>query len=293
MRASRIFQIVLFLVFLSAAQNAAAQILSPDDAGLREIAEKARRDREFERLKNIPTSELKKAPKNVAAKPKATEKDLEAVAVDAEDKAKYAAFLKQPRTGIFRLHDVSNCELSRKVYNVEEPCPAHIPEKGSAYSFQEDDYETRWLADISLEEAAFRIRKIQTLSFLTDLGNVPIENLTLAAEGIRQMTEFVPSADKKEVFAQAKIASRGFQIGKYVYKTSRPLKENFTYALRSITYRFENPNVAVKARRLDVIIIFRVVRTHPDGSVNILWKELQRKDAPKFIDKRSLAQYKY
>jgi hypothetical protein len=34
-------------------------------------------------------------------------------------------------------------------------------------------------------------------------------------------------------------------------------------------------------KRVDVTLAFRVIRIGEDGSVTILWKELQRKEAPK------------
>jgi hypothetical protein len=289
MKRTRILQVVLFLSFLNFVVPAAAQL--PIATPVNEMEQRRIREQEYHRLRSIQAAarQSNTAARREELKARATPKDIEAVQVEKEDKARFAAFLKQPRTGIFRLHDIANCEESEKVYNVEEPCPSHIVDKGSGYSFHEEDYDYRLLADISLEKANLRIRKIETLSFLTNLGDVPIENLTLAASGIREMAEFVPSLDKKEVLAQHRIASRGFQVGKHVYKTSRPLKENSTYALRAITYRIENPSVSIKTKRLDVIVVFRVVRAHDDGSVSILWKELQRKEAPKLMNNRFVA----
>jgi hypothetical protein len=254
------------------------------------MEERRQREREFRRLRSIQAANQKANAEKEALRAKATPKDLEAILVHPEDKSRFAAFLKQPRTGIFRLHDIGNCEESEKIYNIEDPCPGHLVDKGSAYSFHEQEYDYRLLSDIFLEKSTLRIRKIGTLSFLTNLGDVPIENLTLAATGIREMAEFVPSADKKEVIAQYRVASRGFQIGTHIYKTSRPLKENSTYALRAITYRFKSPNLSIKTRRLDIIVVFRVVRAHGDGSISILWKELQRQDAPKLLDRKFVAQ---
>jgi hypothetical protein len=290
MKAWRIFQALLFLSFLNIPVAVMAQVPPTIQE---EIAERQRREQEFRRLRSIQASAQRTSAGREELKAKATPKDLEAVAVNPEDKTKFAAVLKQPHTGIFRLHDLGNCEESEQIYNVEDPCPAHIIDKASAYSFLEHDYEFRLLADIFLQKSVLRIRKIGTLSFLTNLGDVPLENLSLAANGIREMAEFVPSPDKKEVVAQYKIASRGFQVGKYVYKTSRPLKENSTYALRAITYRFESPNLSIKTKRLDIIVAFRVVRAHGDGSFTILWKELDRKEAPKLLDKKFVAQNNY
>lgn len=287
MKTARILQILLFLSFLNITSAVSAQFPSLRETQARDSEERWHRSREFPRMRRNQTFDSLAAREELRAK--ATARDLRAIAVSEEDKTKFAAFLKQPRTGIFRLHDISSCHESERVYKVEEPCPTHVAEKGSAYSFTERDYEFKLLADIFLEKDNFRIRKFETLSFLTDLGDVPLENLTLAASGIREMAEFVPSLDKKQVIAQAGIATKGFQIGKYVYKTSRPLKENSTYALRSITYRFENENVSVKTRRVDIVVVFRVVRKHEDGSVIILWKELQRRDAPRLSDKKFVA----
>ena len=291
MKTARILQIILFLSFLlSINVTLSAQGGTPSlrETMIRDQEDRWNRSREFPRLHKNRTFDTLAAREELRAK--ATAKDLRAIAVSAEDKDKFAGFLKHPRTGIFRLHDISNCHESNRVYNVEEPCPLHVAAKGSAYSFTERDYEFKLLADIFLEKDNFRIRKIETLSFLTDLGDLPLENLTLASSGIREMAEFVPSLDKKQVIAQAAIATRGFQVGKHIYKTSRPMKENSTYALRSITYRFENENISVKTKRLDIVVIFRVVRKYEDGSVLVVWKELQRKDAPKLMDKKFVAQ---
>lgn len=292
MRALRIFQILLFLGFLGSTLTVVAQRtreLTREESIRVELEERRRVDQQFERLRNLDPNNPRRA---VLRKPvsmvkiKPTRKDLEAVAVNAEDTAKFAAFLKQPRTGIFRLHDIAKCEASEKIYDVDEPCPAHLVEKGSAYSFQEKDYAPKWLANISLEAATFRIWKFEALNFLTDLGNAPLENLNLTSDGVREMNEFSPSNDKQEVSTQRRVAAKGFQVGKFIYKTKCPLRENSTYALRSIAYPFEGG----AGKRLDIIVVFRVVRSHGDGSVSILWKELQRKDAPKFANKKSLAQ---
>jgi hypothetical protein len=291
----KIIRIVLFLSSLNlvifaagSVAEVAAQLQPPPPKPKRADETENRRPREPDvRWMSSPIAarELQNAAQKRALKAKATPKDLEAVKIDADDKTKFAEFLKQPRTGIFRLHDIENCEESQKVYNVAEPCPAHVIDKASAYSFLERDYEYRLLAEIWLQKSNLQIRKVETLSFLTNLGDLPIENLTLAAGGIREMAEFVPSGNKKEVTAQSRIASKGFQIGKYVYKTALPLKENSTYALRAITYGVENPSSGLKTKPLDIIVVFRVVRRHGDGSVSILWKELDRKDAPKLLDK--------
>lgn len=298
MRAMRKFQIVLFLSFLSFVMPAAVTVVKAQVPAATPpvtiIEDSQKRDRDFGRLRNIlAASQKSEENERRALSVKATPKDIQAIAVSADDKDKFAQFLKQPRTGIFRLHDISNCDESRRIYNVEEPCPSHVLSKGSAYSFDEEDYEVKWLADIRLEKSNFRIQKIETLSFLTNLGDVPIDSLTLASGGIREMAEFIPSENLKEVVGQHRIAVKGFQVGNYVYKTSRPLKENSSYALRAITYKFEGGAFgklpSVKAKRLDIIVVFRVVRYHEDGSVTVLWKELRKQNAPKLVDKKFVA----
>lgn len=77
-------------------------------------------------------------------------------------------------------------------------------------------------------------------------------------------------------------------------------EKNVTYALRAIAFRSEhkiisrltpdnvNPDESKflyldDDKRFDLTVVFRVVRQAENGSITILWKELNRQQSPKLI----------
>ncbi len=223
-----------------------------------------------------------------------TKRDKELTSVDKEDKSKHSAFLKGSDTGILRLHDSENCDEEGKTIHADEPCPWNIVGKATIYSFRTEDYTNKFFSDIQFEDKTFKIVGINLLGFLTDLGDVSIENLNLQSKGIKEMAEFQPSTEDAEITKHFGLAKNGFQVGDYIYKTELQMKPNKTYALRSIAYDSKvlwkigkrKINVLEYDKRKDIIVIFRVVREQTDGSINILWKKIQSKDAPKLKPKK-------
>lgn len=81
------------------------------------------------------------------------------------------------------------------------------------------------------------------------------------------------------------------RAGKYFYVKSVPIKSDQTYVLRSIAYKAKvwqqrgafKVDILDGDKRDDVLTAFRVVGVNEDGSVNLLWREIERKPAPKLI----------
>lgn len=220
-----------------------------------------------------------------------TKRDKALTAVDAQDKSKYSAFLKSSDTGILRLHDSEDCDEEGKTIGADEPCPWNITGKATIYSFRTGDYTNKITSDIQFEEKTFKIVGLNLLGFLTDLGDVSIENLNLQSGGIREMAEFEPSLQISEITNHFNLARNGFQVGDYIYKNELRMKPYKTYALRSIAYDSKvllkvgkrKINLLENDKRKDIIVIFRVIREYEDGSIGILWKKIQSKDAPKLL----------
>jgi hypothetical protein len=217
-----------------------------------------------------------------------TKRDKELISVENEDKSKYSAFLRGSDTGILRLHDSENCDEEGKTIGADEPCPWNVVGKATFYSFRTEDYTSRMFSDIQLEKQTFNIVGINLLGFLTDLGDVSLDNLSLQSKGIKEMAEFQPSTNIEEIKNQFILAKNGFQIGDHIYKTAFQMKPNNSYALRLIAYDSKvywkigkrKINLLQYDKRKDIVVIFRVVRENQDKSVNILWKKIQSKDAP-------------
>lgn len=212
-----------------------------------------------------------------------TPKYLNSIVINQEDVNNFHEFLETLNTGIVRLHDLLNCQRSKK------KCAEGLSGQGSSYSFRDNVYVEKSFSDILFENSSFHIQGLNTLGFLVDLSNHPLETLVLESDGIREMAEFEPSNQLAEVEKHLSIARNGFQVGNYIYKTSLPLKENTSYAFRSIVYRVVGKaSNAEKAenekpegsRRRDIILIFRLIRKHDDGSISLLWKQLQDKESP-------------
>ena len=114
------------------------------------------------------------------------------------------------------------------------------------------------------------------------------------------LNDFEPETRSSEAKKQfARIAGvldfEGYQYSKRVRAV-----ENVTYAMRLIAYRneksialFYDDKISAKDlrflklnemdKRSDVIVCFRIIRKDKNNSIEMLWKELSRRDAPKLI----------
>jgi hypothetical protein len=205
-----------------------------------------------------------------------------------EDIAKYSGFLKQSRTGIFRLLNDVGCDSNVYVIHVDDNCKSAIP-GSSFYSFREKEYTTAYLADIRFKDGLFITDGLLSQNILVRLGNVPLENLSTATEGMKFLTDFVPETLNTAATKQYIEIVKGIRADRHEYRKVLPASENMTYAMRIIAYRgsFYRSfrgwifDLISGDDRFDLIVGFKVVRKETDGSVTILWKELERKKSPK------------
>jgi hypothetical protein len=291
-----VFSIVQFTVF--------AQIETENDRSMREqrtretAAQIAHNRRASELLRRgvvygDPSATLTREKNGVYIKykPNLTEADLAAISVHPADTRVFAAFLKQPDTGIVRLQNGDVCMSNRLVIQADSACPNNVIGKATLYSFRENDYRPKALADIFFSENKFSSPGVFTLGVFANLGDVPIENLTLASNGVKQLIEFQPAQDKIEVEKQYATLTTGIQVGDQIYKREVNAKENSSFVLRTIAYKgkvFQGTgdgkiNILANDARNDVTVVFRIVRKHDDGSITLLWKELERKPSPKIV----------
>jgi hypothetical protein len=212
-----------------------------------------------------------------------------------QDLRKYEQFLEQPRTGIFRLMPDIGCTENINIIRADAVCLSFIPES-SYYSFREKEHTIELLSDIHLKNGFLISDGILSQSILVHLGEVALEELAPASEGLEFLTAYSPSSQGAEAQEQYFQMARGVKVGKYEYKKALPIIENATYALRVVAYK---GNVFRTFRgywfdlldgdkRIDLTVAFRVIRKEQDGAVTLLWKEIGRKDAPRLtFPKRS------
>jgi hypothetical protein len=205
-----------------------------------------------------------------------------------QDLARFAQFLRAPRTGIFRLMPDIGCTENVNVIRADSVCLNYVPES-SYYSFREKEHTIEMLADIRLRNGFLISDGILSQGILVHLGEVELEQLAPASEGLEFLTGFAPHSLGPDAQKQYVQTMRGVKIGRYEYKKAHPLIENATYALRVVAYRgnvfrsFRGYRFDVLGgdKRIDLTLAFRVVRRETDGSATLLWKEIERREAPR------------
>lgn len=205
-----------------------------------------------------------------------------------QDLAKYAGFLEQPRTGIFRLMPDVGCTENVNVIRADATCLNYVPES-SYYSFREKEHTIEMLADIRLRNGYLISDGILSQGIMVSLGDVELEKIASSAEGLEFLSNFAPHTQGFEAQKQYIEMMRGVKVGKYEYKKAHPSIENTTYALRVVAYRGNvfrsfrgyRFDVLDGDKRIDLTLAFRIIRKDADGSVTLLWKEIARRDAPR------------
>ena len=224
---------------------------------------------------------------NIYRKP--TKNEIELLAPNKEDLKKYAQFLRQSNTGLLKLIADKGCAENTIIVNASEDCLKYsMPGAGSSFSFRTANYRIRRLSDLTYTDDSFQSSGILAHAILVNVGDIPLEQISLQTKGLKFLTEFQTVTD----FDKAKEIDRQFIEGiekdGFIYRRGLFAKENTTYILRSIAYR-GNYYRAIDGflydeldfdKRKDITIAFRIIH-RDEESVTIIWKQLAEKDAPK------------
>lgn len=224
--------------------------------------------------------------RNIYRKP--TKEEFKLLAPDKEDLKTYAQFLRQPDTGLIKLIAGRGCDENTNVVNVSGDCLKYsMPGAGASYSFRTENYRIRHLSDLTYIDNSFQLFGILAHGILVDLGDIPLEQISLQTRGLKFLTSFEPITD----FEKAKEIDRQFVRGvkneDFFYSRRAAAAENTTYVLRSIAYRgnrfrsargFVYDELGFDERR-DITVAFRVIR-RDNESVVILWKALSNQKSP-------------
>jgi hypothetical protein len=217
-----------------------------------------------------------------------------------EDSARYKDFLRQSKTGLFRLFPFLDCEGANLI-RVDAECADYISGSWS-YSFRARNYSDATFFDLKFREDNLISGSALSLGILTALGDVQLENVSLASDGMKFLAELKPETGQPESEKQIGGFVKGVESGGYKYSNKIKIGENMTYGLRVVAYRmpesvklvFDSGDKPVAGNgfysfplnqsdeRDDVVIAFRIVRKEA-GNITILWKELKRAAAPKLV----------
>jgi hypothetical protein len=219
-------------------------------------------------------------------------------APDAEDSAKYKKFLKQSKTGLFRLFPDLGCE-EKNLVRVDGDCATAVL-SSSAYSFRRKNYVTNDFLDLRFKDGNLIADGFLSQEILVSLGDVALENVSSVTNGIQFLSDFNPEPKTEDAKRQYREITQTIESGGCRYGKTAKAAIATTYAVRIVAYRNDNErsarfsSFAMSAdekkfwdleddKRVDLIIAFRIVRQDETGSLTILWKELSRREAPQIV----------
>ena len=141
---------------------------------------------------------------------------------------------------------------------------------GAAYSFTKKRHELSEWSEIALQDGKFFSGFAGgVLGFMANLGDVPLEGISLKTAGVADLQDAGRPKSRAEAVQQSQRNSHGFTAGSVTYYSVLPGVPGSTYVLRSVA-----------EGRADVLIAFRLCRQDEDGSSIILWKLLKKTSAP-------------
>lgn len=291
-----LFSLLLCGATLKAQQTAPQRPSTPAEETRRMMREREETNRRFDALKsvgeynrNIRSVSRAAVMQNVAnIYRKPGEKEMEILSVDKNDLKKYAAFLRQSKTGLTRLMADRGCAESPNVINVAEECRKYqMPGAGSSFSFREKNYRLRRLSDLTYDAAGFRSSGLLSHAILVNIGDAPLETVSLQTNGLKFLTAFETVTDFELARQADKKIANGIENDGFFYSRNAAAKENSTYVLRVVAYR-GNLYRALDGlvydeldfdERRDVTVAFRIVNRDTE-SVTILWKIISDQKSP-------------
>jgi hypothetical protein len=187
-----------------------------------------------------------------------------------EDQARYATFLKQSGTGLIRL--LPREKFDSEVYK-DHAKSIVMRGGGSYYSFTRLTHEYGYGSDIGLDGGDFSVGFAGAdYGFLTNLGDVPIENVGMDTHAVAIFAAYKPPREEPLVRREYQrlwpsAEMDGLQVSRRV-----GVQSDSTYLLRSINFR-----------QSDVLVVFRVLHIDSDDSVVIVWKVLKKFGKPDLV----------
>jgi hypothetical protein len=223
-----------------------------------------------------------------------TKEELKKIAVNDEDIRKYSSFLKNNRAKLTRLVPNLSCSRELQVIATSSNCLEYsMPGNGAAYSFRVKDYRLSHLADITLSEDSLKVTGKTILGILVNIGDISFEKIEEKLPELKYLTTFQPPSLVDSIVQHNKNLQAGISQDGFLYKNAVSADENATYILRSIAYDTTSYRSLYGIKydemkfdsRKDITVGFRIIRREQDGTVTLLWKELDRKKSPKITMK--------
>jgi hypothetical protein len=191
----------------------------------------------------------------------------------------YRSLLKLPGTGITKMVSTAcGNALHLAVISADPRCDNAVLGGGNPFSFRVRNYTTADIADLKIRDGLFISGGKFVVGTLTDLGEVALEEVGTSTNGAAQLYKFVPASELSAAREQLSTINRGYADGDYKYAAIARIFPGHSYVLRSVAYRLTASGTDDK--RDDVLIALKVIGLDASGDVTIVWRELNRIDAP-------------
>ena len=287
------FALLLVLSVSGWAQNARLEALRESEEARQRVEAKIREDD----IANRKRAEIlaNNAGKNTNAAPTSvplvkTENELpphekKLLAADAQQLQKYERFLRQSGTGLCKLLNIDETRLAINDIKTDHAFP-HLVGLGAYFSFAKQTHNPDEWAQIRLKDGALYPAYIEmkrttlassggmaqsfvytsgySLALFITLGNIALDDITRQHPALRFLVELQPPTQYQDFINQVKQFRAGITLGQQRFQSSISARAETTYAMRAINYK-----------KADVIIAFRILQQDADGSLHILWKQLQ------------------
>ncbi len=291
---SLIFVVPVFVILLQT--KALSQEPNPKNQGANDETARQKADREF--IRNASRRPDFTHRDDLRQRGRPTIKGPTAIRPSGEQKQRLspdpgvilnnADLLKRTGASLVKLFPDQGC-VEQLVVKTDKACLDSIP-YSSFYSFRKENYSDRSLSDIGFKSDSFFTDGLLSNGVVVLLGDVPFESVTTSTDGMQFLMDFEAAEQLTEIVAKGKQMAGRIRKKGHEYGWTAPVRENMTYAIRMIAYRGRITRSAGKGyfynalegdKRVDIVVAFRVVSKGSDGSITLLWKELQRKRSPK------------
>lgn len=224
--------------------------------------------------------------------PLPSKRDRELMRPLEQDIQSFESFWRGTGSGLIRIFDISKCKSDRRVVDVSEPCPSTlIPGRAALFSFRTGSYETANIADVILNRGTLSFMGRNVLGVFTAISAQNLELASTSSPGVDLLAGLTPPVKYEELKQAYANLQQGVKYKEFIFASYLKVKEDTVFAVRSIAY---DNDVYIYSRgfkfsltdgdkRDDVIAVFKVVKMHEDGSITMIWRELQRKKAIKFV----------
>lgn len=197
-----------------------------------------------------------------------------------EDVLLFQDFLKKKNTGLAKIFPDPKCgsEFLVDLENLQCAAALSIPGRGAYFSFRVKKNYPFAYSDIHFEDGNFKVGGRSELGIISNVGNRNIDSIEPSSPEIAFFQRFKPEKTEAKIRVQELQVKRGFSENGFTYSDKAEVKVNDTYVVRTVAFRFYEQNFNDK--RVDIIVVFRVVKQDADGALTILWRRLNKKESP-------------